>query len=34
MKKIVLLSSGGSDWLGGSGVAEKVEGHGKKSVLV
>jgi len=25
-EKIVLLSSGGSDWLGGSGVAEKVEG--------
>ncbi|AGI67853.1 putative acyl-CoA dehydrogenase [Octadecabacter antarcticus 307] len=24
--KIVLLSSGGSDWIGGSGVAEKVEG--------
>ena len=33
-EKIVLLSSGGSDWLGGSGVAEKVEGHGKKSVFV
>ena len=24
--KIVLLSSGGSDWIGGSGKAEKVEG--------
>ena len=25
-ENIVLLSSGGSDWIGGSGVAEKVEG--------
>ena len=25
-EKIVLLSSGGSDWIGGSGKAEKVEG--------
>lgn len=25
-ERIVLLSSGGSDWIGGSGVAEKVEG--------
>lgn len=25
-EKIVLLSSGGSDWIGGSGTAEKVEG--------
>ena len=25
-EKIVLLSSGGSDWIGGSGTAEKVDG--------
>jgi alkylation response protein AidB-like acyl-CoA dehydrogenase len=25
-EKLILLSSGGSDWIGGSGVAEKVEG--------
>ena len=25
-EKIILLSSGGSDWIGGSGKAEKVEG--------
>ncbi len=25
-EKLILLSSGGSDWIGGSGIAEKVEG--------
>ena len=25
-ERIILLSSGGSDWIGGSGKAEKVEG--------